>query len=159
MGIPSMRSWVDYAAVLAGLLILLGALGPWLWRGYDSYQVVDPETRDVELRYRLTTRMSPFYIVATSEGGEATTGWFISAGTTLSGVILIIAAALFPLRWKRLWVRGVLSAVSILGCMTFFLSLGGGLWLGLVTRFSWGFQATIVGVAVMLLTIFWERVS
>jgi hypothetical protein len=159
MVIPSMRSGVDYAAVLASLLILLGALGPWLWRGYDSYQVVDPETRDVELRYRLTTRMSPFYIVATSEEGEATTAWFISAGTTLSGVILIIAAALFPLRWKRLWVRGTLSVVSILGCMIFFLSLGGGLWLGLVTHFSWGFQATIVGVAVMLLTIFWERVS
>ena len=154
-----MRSKIDYFAVLAGLLIFLGSLGPWLWRGYDSYQIVDPETRDVELRYRLTTKMSPFYIVAISEEGEATTGWFISFGTTLSGVILVIAAIFFPFRWRKLWIRGALSAACIIGCMIFFLSLGGNLWLGLVTRFSWGFQSTIMGVAVMLLTIFFEKVS
>ena len=154
-----MISKIDYVAVLASLLIFLGTLGPWLWRGYDSYQVVDPETRDVELRYRLITRMSPFYVVATTEEGEATTGWFISPGTTLSGVTLIVAAALFPLRWRRPWVRGALSFACILGCLTFFLSLGGGLWLGLVTRFSWGFQATVGGITLALITAFWERVS
>jgi hypothetical protein len=154
-----MRSKVDYVAMLAGLLVFLGTLGPWLWRGYDSYQVVDPETMDVKLHYRLTTRMSPFYVVATTEGGEVTMGWFISPGTTLSGVILLIAAVLFPLWWKRPRVRGALSAACIVGCMIFFLSLGGNLWLGLVTRFSWGVQVTVVGVALMLLTIFWEGVS
>ena len=147
--LPSLRSKREKLEILACLLVLFGSLGPWLWRGYNSYQVFDPETGERELRYELISKMSPFYISAAYENEDPTYKWFVSPGTTVAGLLLIASSIVFPFISSSR-IRIVALSMALLGCLFFFLSLGGGLWLGLVTRFSWGFQATVIGLTLML---------
>ena len=147
--LPSLRSKREKLEIMTCLLILFGSLGPWLWRGYNSYQVFDPETGERELRYELVSKMSPFYISAAYENEDPTYEWFVSPGTTVAGLILIASSLVFSFT-SSLRIKIVTLSTALLGCFFFFLSLGGGLWLGLVTRFSWGFQAAVIGLALML---------
>lgn len=147
--LPSLKSKREILEVMACLLILFGSLGPWLWRGYNSYQVFDPETGERELHYELISKMSPFYISATYENEDPTYEWFVSPGTTLAGLLLIASSLVFPFT-SRSRIKIITLSIALLGCFFFFLSLGGGLWLGLITRFSWGFQVAIIGLTLML---------
>jgi hypothetical protein len=145
---------------VCSLLIIMGVLGPWLWRGFDPYQEYDPKTGERILIYGMTTKISPFYISVNREGSDGRVNLFYSTGTTLSGIILISSALLFPLKGDRLsWIKGSAFLLALFGLLTFFLSLGGGLWLGIITRITWGLQLTMAGISLMLLYIIFKMFS
>ena len=147
--LPALKFKREILVVVSCLFILFGSLGPWLWRGYNSYQVLDPKTGERELHYELISEMSPFYISATYENEDSTYEWFVSPGTTVAGLLLIASSLVFPFT-PSLRIKAITLSIALLGCFFFFLSLGGGLWLGLITRFSWGFQATGIGLMLMV---------
>jgi len=149
----------DILSIIAGAMVITGAFGPWLWRGYDSYQEVNNKTGKVELHYRLISKISPFFILIIPESNEPVTNWFVSSGATLAGVILIFMAFLFVFKFERLWVKGLIFLFSLLACFFFFLNLGRGLWLGLLTHFDWGFKMTFIGLMLMFISLFAEIFS
>lgn len=147
--LPSLKSKREVLEIVACLLILFGSLGPWLWRGYNSYQVFNPETGERELNYEYISKISPFYLSVTYENENPTYEWLVSPGTSVAGLLLIAPSLvfLFTSSWR---IKNITLAIALMGCFFFFLSLGGGLWLGLVTRFSWGFQAAVIGLTLMV---------
>ncbi len=147
-------------SIFGSLLILVGIFGPWLWRGFDSYQEYDPNTGEAILKYRIITKISPLYFSINTEEGDNEINWIYSAGTTLSAVMLF-SSILFNLflYGKLSWSKGLSLFIAILGIFLFFLSLGGGLWLGVITRFAWGFYGTMLGIVVMFLDIMIELFS
>lgn len=149
---PSLKFKREILEVMACLLILFGSLGPWLWRGYNSYQVFDPETGERELHYEFISKISPFYISATYENDNPIYEWFVSPGTAVAGLLLITSSLVFPFT-SRSMIKSILLSIALLGSFFFFLSLGGGLWLGLITRFSWGFQVIIIGLTMMMCSV------
>lgn len=152
MGKFSIISKIKILDILAFFLVIVGTFGPWLWRGYNSYQVIDTQTGERELRYRIISKISPFYVLAKPEYQKSNLDWFVSPGTTMAGFLLVAAAITFPFITKQKS-KSIFFLVAFLGYSMFFLSLGGGLWLGLITHFSWGFQITTIGLILMMSSI------
>lgn len=139
-------------SIVGSLLVLLGVFGPWLWRGFDSYQEYNPATGETILKYRTITKISPLYFSVKTEDGDNEVSWFYSAGTTLSAVVMLSSIAIYIVLNRGLsWSKSLGLLLAILGIFVFFLSLGGGLWLGVITRFAWGFQLTLLGIMVMFI--------
>jgi len=159
MKLPLFRSKNDILSVLGGFLIIIGLFLPWLWRGYNSYQVLNPLTGEQNLFYRLITRISPFFLSVESEGDGVIINWFVSLGTTISGAILLCTALLFPLKYERRIMKKILFSLTIFAFFFFFLNLGSGLWLGLVTHFGLGIQLTSIGIVLMLLSLLLDLFS
>lgn len=153
MKLPIGNIKINILGIIAGVMIIAGLFGPWLWRGYNPYYEINPETRERELRYHLITRISPFFFSIVTSAEEHTIEWFVSPGSSLSGVILISVAILFPFKFNRLWINGLIFLISMMACFFFFLNLGSGLWLGLLTRFGWGFQITTIGLTLAFLSL------
>lgn len=147
-------------SIVGSLLVLLGVFGPWLWRGFDSYQEYNPVTGETILKYRTITKISPLYFSVKTEGGDNEVSWFYSAGTTFSAVVIISSILIYIFFNKMLsWSNSFGLLLALLGILVFFLSLGGGLWLGVITKFAWGFQLTLLGIMVMFIHIMYELFS
>jgi hypothetical protein len=108
----------------------------------------------------MITKISPLYFLINTEEGDNEINWIYSVGTTLSAVLFFtsILSNLF-LYSKLSWSKGLSLFIAILGVFLFFLSLGGGLWLGVITRFAWGFYGTMLGIVVMFMDIMIELFS
>lgn len=159
MKLPSIRSKKDVLSLFASLFLIVGLFGPWLWRGYNPYQVYDRQTGDRKLYYRLKTYISPFFLTVEPENDEKVTKWFASAGTTVSGAVMLVSALFYPLKYSRKEIKNILLLAAVLAFFFFFLSLGGGMWLGLITRFNWGIQVSSIGLAAMVFSTLSELFS
>jgi hypothetical protein len=130
-------------------IMLVGLLLPWITKGYDSYAVMNPETRMGELRFHKKILLSPVLARLYEDGELVETMWFVSPGTALAGVMIASTAALSPFKFKRRWIRFSLFIMAVLGIVVFFMSLGMGLGIGLRTGFGWGLPITILGIVLI----------
>ena len=76
--------------------------------------------------------------------------WFVSLGTSLSGIILLSVATLSIIRYERIWVNFIYFLIAVLGVIVFFMSLGGGQAIGLRTQIEWGAMVSLIGLGLML---------
>jgi hypothetical protein len=126
------------------LLSIIGLLGPWLTLSYDSYAVLNPITRLGEKHYRSRIELSPFYAsVVTNEILEVRL-WNVSNGTTLAGLIILTVSFLNVFKYSKKMIYFYLFISHILGLFIFFLSLGRGISLGLITQPGWGLSVTLL---------------
>ena len=149
---------LDKFGLVCFLLIAAGLALPWLWRGYDSYQVRDSESGEISLQYRYITKISPFFMQVLGEEGN-TKAYFYSPLTSLSGVVLLVSGFFFVFkdvgyRWK-----GLSCFAGLFSTFFFFMNLGGGLWLGLLTRFDVGFKLVILGLLLRPMILFYEYIT
>jgi hypothetical protein len=76
--------------------------------------------------------------------------FFVSPGTTLSGIMLLSVALLSTLRFEGIWINFIQFLTAVGGVIVFFLSLGTGLAVGLRTQLEWGMIVSLIGVALTL---------
>ena len=72
--------------------------------------------------------------------------WFISIGTTLGGIMIFVSACLSILKYKQSWAQFILFILSIVGLVAFFMSIGRGVAIGVLTHIGWGLSLTGVGI-------------
>ena len=137
--------------LLVGVVVIVGLFLPWITKGLDPIGQINPETGQGELHYHREILVSPFYVVVTEEGKVQTIDWFISAGTTLAGVMLGLSSVLFVCNFNNAWMKISIFLLAFLGVVLFFMSFGIGLSIGLNTEFGWGVIITLVGVSLMLI--------
>ena len=141
---------IDFWGLAIGVIVILGVFGPWVTKGYDSYPAMDPETRQGELHFHKHILMSPMYTKLYEDGEWVNTLWFVSSGVSLAGVMLVSAAALSAIRYKKYWIKLSLFLTAVLGVVIFFMSFGTGLGIGLRTSFGWGLPVTLLGMTLMV---------
>lgn len=132
-----------------GILLIAGLFGPWITKGYEPYGGFNPQTGKLELRYHKEISLSPLFGYKSRDGNVTETAWFISIGTSFSAAMLISSAALFSFRFKRDWFKLIPFAITSMGIVIFFLSLGMGQAVGVDTRFGWGLITTLLAVILM----------
>ena len=137
--------------LVIGVVVIVGLFLPWITKGLDPVGQINPETGQGEIHYRREILMSPFYAVVTEEGKVQNISWFISAGTTLAGVMLGLSSVLFVCNFNNAWMKISIFLLAFLGVVLFFMSFGVGLSIGLNTEFGWGVIITLVGVSLMLI--------
>jgi len=137
--------------LIIGVLVVIGLFLPWITKGLDPIGQINPETGQGELHYHREILVSPFYVVLTEEGKVLTIDWFISAGTTLAGVMLCLSSVLFIRSFHNAWMKISVFILAFLGIVLFFMSFGVGLSIGLNTEFGWGVIITLVGVGLMFI--------
>ena len=147
----SISNKINKGGCFVTILVIIGLFGPWIIKGYNSYGWIDPLTGLGELRYHSIIVLSPFFSTLTRDGNVEVTQWFISFGTSLSGLIQISSSLLCVLKHTRKGVNFVLSTISFLGFILFFLSLGRGLSIGIRTQIGWGLISTITGILFMFI--------
>jgi len=137
--------------LVIGVVVIVGLFLPWITKGLDPIGQINPETGQGELHYRREILVSPFYAVVTEEGEVQNISWFISAGTTLAGVMLGLSSVFFMCRFHNAWIKISTFSLAFLGVVLFFMSFGVGLSIGLKTEFGWGVVITLVGVGLMFI--------
>lgn len=138
--------------ILAGLVITVGILGPWLWRGYDSWSDFDQVAREPEIHYHTVHIVSPLSISVFKDGKLETAVWFFSPECSACGILLLVAAALSIFQFRRRWANLTPPLLCFASSLLFFLSLGRGVGLGSRTFLDWGFKVTLFGMAISVLS-------
>jgi Na+-transporting NADH:ubiquinone oxidoreductase subunit NqrB len=72
--------------------------------------------------------------------------WFITIGISLAGLMLMLAAVLSIFRYKQTWVHISLFMLSMVGMFFFFMSVGSGISIGIVTHVGWGLEVAGLGL-------------
>jgi len=75
--------------------------------------------------------------------------WFVNLGVSLAGVMLLSAAVLSVIRFKKYWIKLSLFLTAVFGVIIFFMSFGTGLGIGLRASFGWGLPVTLLGIVLM----------
>jgi hypothetical protein len=143
---------IDVLGLTVCAIILVGLLLPWITKGYDSYAVMNPDTRQGELRFHKKILLSPLFARLYEDGELVETIWFVSPGTTLASAMLASAAALSLLKFRTRWIKFSLFLTAVLGVIVFFMSFGTGLGIGLNTGFGWGVPLTLLGIVLIFST-------
>jgi hypothetical protein len=129
---------INYLGAFFGLILILGIFGPWLSKGSEPYGGLNPKTGKVELKYHRIIYLSPLYAAKIIDGNLIERAWFVSFGLSISAILLILSAILFMIRFKRLPYNFVSFLVSFFGFSMFFLSIGRGQAIGVITNLEWG---------------------
>ena len=95
--------------------------------------------------------MSPFKGSLSRDGVIVEESWLISLGTAIGGVIILFAGFLAIFRYRKIWVHFVLFLTSVLGFVSFFMSVGRGIAFGLITQIGWGMWLNGLGVILLFL--------
>jgi hypothetical protein len=137
--------------IAIGVLVILGLFGPWISKGYDPYPILNPQTKQGELRYHKWLVLSPFSVTLFEDGKQVSTYWLISIGTFLSGLLFISSAIILFFRLKYRLASLLSFSLSFSALLLFFLSLGAGISVGLDSNIEWGFEITVAGVVLMFM--------
>ena len=128
--------------IITCLLIFTGLFGPWLTYGFNSYSTLNPKTRTGQLKYHSIIELNPLFGSFYKDGILLERDWLMSPGLDLASLLLIVSASLSILEYKFKWAHFMLFIVSSLGFMMFFMSIGGGISIGVLTRVGWGLYIT-----------------
>ena len=137
--------------VLVALVMLVGLTGPWLTVGYDSYSVIDPVTKLGGIRYHSRVELSPFFGSTFKDEVLQGREFFVSAGTSVCGVFLVFSALLSILVYRVNWAHFAFFLMALCGVVLFFLSVGEGISIGVITQIGWGLDVTILGLLLSLI--------
>jgi hypothetical protein len=130
---------INYLGAFFGLFLIIGIFGPWLLKGYEPYGGVNLKTGKLELNYHLVYYLSPLYAAKIMDGVLVEKAWFVSVGLSISAAIIIITAILFLIRFNKIQYNFISYLFSFIGFSMFFLSIGRGQSIGVVTKLGWGF--------------------
>jgi len=132
------------------IVVIIGLFNPWISKGSKPYSTINPTTGQGELRYSKIILLSPFYASIFENDQLVKRVWFVSLGTSLSGIILLSVATLSTIKYERIWVNFIYFLVAVLGVIFFFMSLGVGQAIGLRTQIEWGAMVSLIGLGLML---------
>ena len=132
------------------IVLLVGVLNPWISKGSNPYSTINPDTGQGELLHNKIIVLSPFYASIFENGQLVERVWFVSLGTSLSGIMLLSMGVLSTIENKHLWVNFIYFLIAILGFIFFFMSLGVGQAVGLRTQIEWGAIVSIIGIGLLL---------
>lgn len=133
------------------IVVIVGLFNPWISKGSKSYSAINPDTGQGELRYQKIILLSPFYASIFENDHLVERVWFVSLGTSLSGIILLSVATLSIIKYERIWVNFIYFIVAALGIIIFFMSLGVGQAIGLRTQIESGAMVSLIGLGMMLM--------
>ena len=136
--------------LLVCIILIIGLVGPWLSKGSQPWSAINPKTGQGELRYHRIVKLSPFHALIIEDEQIMQRIFFVSPGTTLSGIMLLSVALLSTLRFEGIWINFIQVLTAVGGVIVFFLSLGTGLAVGLRTQLEWGMIVSLIGVALTL---------
>ena len=148
------RKKSNYFSIVVSLLLLAGVIGPWITLSYDSYVVLNPTTRLGEKHYHSRIELSPFYATAITDNQLESRVWFVSTGTTVSGIIILLVSILNTMSFKKRYVYFFIFFAYILGIYTFFLSLGRGVSIGVFTKPGWGLSLALASILILFIHAF-----
>ncbi len=137
-------------------LIILGLFGPWLTYSFDSYATLNPDTKTGQINYHSKVELNPLFGSMYKDDTLMERHWFISPGTSLAGLLLVISASLCIFRYNTSWVHFLLFMLASLGITVFFLSIGKGISIGVFTKVGWGLGLTGIGLLVFFVVSFME---
>jgi hypothetical protein len=140
---------VTYPGILVAVLMIVGVFGPWLTLSYDPDSRIDPVTKIGERIYHSRIELSPFMGSLSRDGVVVEESWLISPGTAIGGVIILFASLMAIFRYRKIWVHFVLFLTSVLGFVSFFMSLGRGIAIGVITQIGWGMWLSGLGVMML----------
>jgi len=139
-------SRINLAGLLIAIILIIGLFGPWLTVGYDSYAKINPETKVGEAYYHSRVELNPLYASIYKDEVLVEKTWFITIGISLAGLMLMLAAVLSIFRYKQTWVHISLFMLSMVGMFFFFMSVGSGISIGVVTHVGWGLEVAGLGL-------------
>lgn len=132
------------------IVVIVGLFNPWISKGSQPYSTINPDTGQGELRYNRIILLSPFFASILENDQLVERVWFVSLGTSLSGIILLSVATLSTIKYERIWVNFIYFLIAIFGVIVFFMSLGVGQAIGLRTQIEWGAMVSLIGLGLML---------
>jgi len=132
------------------IVVIVGLFNPWISKGSQPYSTINPDTGQGELRYNRIILLSPFFASIFENDQLVERVWFVSLGTSLSGIILLSVATLSTIKYERIWVNFIYFLIAVLGVIVFFMSLGVGQAIGLRTQIEWGAMVSLIGLGLML---------
>jgi len=147
---------ISIQGVLVSIIILLGLFGPWLTYGFDSYSTINPETKTGQINYHSKVELTPLFGSMYKDDILVRRYWFISPGVTLAGLLLSISACLSIFKYNYSWAHFFLFIVASLGIIVFFLSVGRGISIGVLTKVGWGLHLTGFGLLIFFVVSFRE---
>lgn len=131
------------------MVVIIGIFNPWISKGSEPYSIINPDTGQGDLRYNKKIFLSPFYASIFEYHQFVERVWFVSIGTSISGIMLLAAALLSTVKYERLWVNFVYFIIAALSIVVFFMSLGFGLSIGLKTQIEGGIIYSLIGLGLM----------
>ena len=140
------RKHINIFGVIFAIFMIIGLFGPWLTYSYDPDARFNPETKLGERFYHSRIELSLFYGSIYKDDIMVEEAWFISIGTTLGGIMIFVSACLSILKYKQSWAQFTLFILSIVGLVAFFMSIGRGVAIGVLTHIGWGLSLTGVGI-------------
>jgi hypothetical protein len=132
------------------IVLLVGLFNPWFSKGSHPYSIINPDTGQGELRYNRMIVLSPFYASIFENDLLVERVWFVSLGTSVSGIMLLSVATLSTIKYERIWVNFIYFLIAVLSVIVFFMSLGVGQAVGLRTQIEWGAAVSLIGIGLML---------
>ena len=140
---------ISFGGIVVCIVIILGVFNPWISKGSSPYSIISPATGQGELRYNKIIFLSPFYASIFEYHQFVERVWFVSIGTSISGIMLLAVALLSTVKYERLWVNFVYFIIAALSIVVFFMSLGFGLSVGLKTQIEGGIIYSLIGLGLM----------
>jgi hypothetical protein len=122
--------------------MFVGLFGPWLSKGYDSYGGINLETGKLDLQYHMIYYLSPVRAEKVVDGAMVESAWFASTGLLISALLVTASAILNPIRFKKMYFNFIPHILAFFGISMFFLSIGMGQSIGVVTELEWGVYLT-----------------
>lgn len=147
---------INYVGAFFGLFLIIGVFGPWLSKGYDPYGGLNPETGKIELKYHQIIYLSPLYAAKIIDGNLIERAWFVSDGLSIATLLLITSAILFMIKFKRLSYNFISFLITFFGFSMFFLSIGRGQAIGVVTNLEWGFYVSLLSAFLKFISYVYE---
>jgi len=132
------------------IILILGIFNPWISKGSQPFNTINPDTGQGELRYNKIILLSPFYASIYESDQLVEQVWFVSLGTSISGILLLGSAILSTIKYERIWVNFIYFLIAVLSVIVFFMSLGTGQAVGLRTQIEWGAIVSIIGIGLLL---------
>lgn len=139
----------SFWGIIVCMVVIIGIFNPWISKGSEPYSIINPDTGQGELRYNKKIFLSPFYASIFEYHQFVERAWFVSIGTSISGIILLSVALLSTIKYERLWVNFVYFILGALSIVVFFMSLGFGLSIGLKTQIETGMMISLYGLFLM----------
>jgi len=141
---------ISFCGIAVCIVIILGVFNPWISKGSQSYSTINPNTGQGELRYNRMLFVSPFYVSIFEYNQFVERIWFVSSGTSISGIMLLSVAMLSTIKYERTWVNFIYFIIAFLSVIVFFMSLGFGQALGLRTQIEFGVMVSLIGLGLLL---------
>lgn len=139
----------SFWGIIVCMVVIIGVFNPWISKGSEPYSIINSDTGQGELRYNKKIFLSPFYASIFEYHQFVERVWFVSIGTSISGIMLLSVALLSTVKYERLWVNFAYFIIAALSIVVFFMSLGFGLSIGLKTQIEAGITVSLIGLFLM----------